>query len=73
MMTREGKQLEMELMKMVSIMLELATGKEPPRLPIIVSYDKALRLIVFRPWISPVDYKKLEDKHKAEEAALRKA
>jgi len=73
MLAQQSRQLEMEIMKMLSIMLELATGKEPPQLPIIVYYDKTLRIVVFLPKVSLMDYERLKDKYEAEEIALRKA
>lgn len=65
--------LNIELMKMLSIALDLAAGKEPPQMPIIVSYDSKMRKVIFLPKAEPMDYEKVRDMHMAEKAALSAA
>ena len=58
--------------EMLSITLELANGKTIKEdLPIIVSYDKAKRIVVFLPKPEKVDYNKLKKRYEAKLQALR--
>jgi hypothetical protein len=64
------KQLHIKLAQMLYIALELAAGKEPPQIPMIASYDKSMRMVVFLPKAEPMDYEALRDAYKAERSAL---
>ena len=57
----ERAQLIIEIMKMLSITLELASGKQAPDLSIIKkgSYNKDLRKVIFLPEAKPIEYKDL--------------
>lgn len=68
-----SKQLHIQLTQMLYIALGLATGKEPPQLPTVVSYDKKMRVIVFLPKAEPKDYEDLKNTYAAEKAALSAA
>ena len=67
------KQLDIKLMEMLLLALELAVGKEPPNTPLIVSYDKEKRLVVFLPKALPVDYEELKQNYNAQKLALQAA
>ncbi|MCM8761452.1 MAG: hypothetical protein NC933_04920 [Candidatus Omnitrophica bacterium] len=71
--TASLEQLNIRIMEMLCLALELAAGKEPPKLPLIASYDKVKRLVVFLPKAEPVDYEKLKDIYKAQAKALQAA
>mgnify|MGYP001563861683 CR=1 FL=1 len=58
---------------MLYMTLELAAGKEPPQLPIIASYDKKMRIVIFLPKADPIDYEALKSNYAAEKAALQAA
>lgn len=68
-----NEQLTIRLMEMLCMALELAVGKEPPQLPIIASYDKALRIVVFLPKAEPADYEELRRFYNAAQKALQAA
>jgi hypothetical protein len=53
--------------------LELAAGKEPPQSPIIVSYDKKMRILMLLPKADPMDYETLKNNYAAEKTALQAA
>jgi galactokinase/mevalonate kinase-like predicted kinase/radical SAM superfamily enzyme YgiQ (UPF0313 family) len=65
--------LNIELLKMLSIALDLASGKEPPQMPLILSYDRKLRIVTFLPKAEPADYEALRNRYKAEQEALSAA
>jgi hypothetical protein len=67
---RGSEQFNIRLVEMLTLALELAVGKEPPQMPLISSYDKARRMVIFLPKAEPVDYEKLKDIYKAETATL---
>ena len=58
---------------MLYMTLELASGKEPPNIPTIVSvsYDREKRLVIYLPKAEPRDYQKLKEIYKAEAVALQ--
>jgi galactokinase/mevalonate kinase-like predicted kinase/radical SAM superfamily enzyme YgiQ (UPF0313 family) len=66
-------QLHVALKDILMLTVWLASGKEPPKLPMIVSYDKNLRLVIFMPKAEPMDYEKLKSTYMAERAALAAA
>jgi hypothetical protein len=69
-----AKELDINLLELLSIALELAAGKEPPNIPIISSYDKARRIVVILPKAAPKDYDtELRDVHRARKSALQAA
>ena len=68
-----GNQLYVRLTQLLCITLELAAGKEPPHTPMIVSYDKKMRIVIFLPKAEPLDYELLKKAYAAEKAALAAA
>ena len=68
-----SKQLYIRLTQMLYMTLELAAGKEPPQLPIIASYDKKMRIVIFLPKAEPIDYEVLKNTYVAEKTALSAA
>ncbi len=64
------QELRIRIIGMLSMALELATGKKAPDLSIIREYDETLRLVVFLPAAEPVDYDKLKDLYRTQQAAL---
>ncbi|MDP3790576.1 MAG: radical SAM protein [Candidatus Omnitrophota bacterium] len=67
------KQLYIRLTSLLYTSLELAAGKEPPQLQIIVSYDKKMRIVIFLPRAEPKDYEILKNTYAAEKTALQAA
>jgi hypothetical protein len=66
-----GSQIaSVNVIEMLSIALELALGKEPPKSPIIVSYDRQTRVVVFLPKAAPVDYDLMKSAYEGQRAAL---
>jgi hypothetical protein len=68
-----SKQLKIRLASLLYLTLELALGKEPPQMPLVVSYDKDKRMIIYLPTAEPVDYEALKSTYKAEQTALAAA
>lgn len=68
-----SKQLYIRLASLLYMTLELAAGKEPPQSPIIVSYDKKLRILILLPKADPIDYEMLKNNYAAEKTALAAA
>ncbi|MCX5678999.1 MAG: UTP--glucose-1-phosphate uridylyltransferase [Candidatus Omnitrophica bacterium] len=68
-----SKQLYIRLMQMLYMTLELASGKEPPQIPLIMSYDKKTRTVIFLPKAEPRDYEMLKNVYAAEKMALAAA
>jgi hypothetical protein len=68
-----SKQLHIQLSGLLYLTLELATGKQPPQLPMIVSYDKKLRIVIFLPKAEPMDCEVLKNTYAAEKTALSAA
>ena len=68
-----SKQLYIRLASLLYMTLELAAGKEPPQLPIIISYDKKMRMVIFLPKAELVDYEVLKNTYAAEKTALSAA
>ena len=66
-------QLNIKIIEMLLIALELAFGKEPPNLPIISSYDKVSRIVIFLPKAEPMAYEELKNKYNVQKTALRSA
>jgi hypothetical protein len=68
-----SKQLYIRLTQILCMTLELAAGKEPPQIPIIESYDRNMRMVIFLPKAELVDIETLKDNYRAESAALASA
>jgi hypothetical protein len=68
-----SNQLYIRLANLLYMTLELAAGKEPPQMPMIVSYDKKLRIVMFLPKAEPKDYDTLKNSYAAEKTALQAA
>lgn len=68
-----SRQLDMRLMEMLGVTLALASGRDPPGLSYMVSYDKQKRLVVFMPSALPVDYDELKKKCDGQRMALQAA
>ena len=68
-----SKQLYIRLASLLYMTLELAAGKEPPQSPIIVSYDKKMRILMLLPKADPIDYEVLKNTYAAEKIALQAA
>ncbi|RKY40640.1 MAG: hypothetical protein DRP85_08220, partial [Candidatus Makaraimicrobium thalassicum] len=62
-----------QIIEMISIALELAMGKDAPDLPVIVSYDKTLRIVIFLPKAEPLEYEELKQLYKMRRLALQAA
>ncbi|RKY40668.1 MAG: hypothetical protein DRP85_08175, partial [Candidatus Makaraimicrobium thalassicum] len=62
-----------QIIKMISIALELAMGKEAPDLPLIAEYNKALRMVIFLPKAEPMEYEDLKKLYKMRKLALQAA
>lgn len=67
------EQLDIRLMEMLSIALELAAGKDRPSQPLIFSYDKDRRILVFLPKPKVVDSEAFAGRCLAEKKALEAA
>jgi hypothetical protein len=68
-----SKQLHIRLSGLLYLTLELAAGKEPPHTPMIISYDRKMRTVIFLPRAEPVDYEALRKLYKSEAMALQAA
>ncbi len=67
-------QLDVDIMELLALTLEVATGKEPPQTPLVVSYDKATRLLILLPSATIIDYDRLlRDVNKGRIQALQAA
>jgi hypothetical protein len=64
------QELRIRIMDMLLLALELASGKKTPALPIVKEYDELLRLVVFLPEAEPMDYDKLREIYRSQQAAL---
>ena len=65
----EDNQLVIEIMKMLSLALELASGKREPDLSIIQTYDEEMRMVIFLPEAKPVEYTNLQKIYKLKRLA----
>jgi uncharacterized protein YjiS (DUF1127 family) len=68
-----SKQLYIRLAGLLYLTLDLAAGKEPPQTPMIASYDRKKRIVIFLPRAEPMDYELLKNKYTAEKIALQAA
>ena len=68
-----SSQLHIRLAGLFYMTMELAAGKEPPQTPMIASYDKKMRIVIFLPSAKPMDYEMLKNNYAAEKAALQAA
>ena len=62
-----------ELVQMLSIALEIASGNEAPNLPIVATYDRDSRTVVFLPRPKPMEYGELRNFYKLKLLALQSA
>jgi hypothetical protein len=53
--------------------LELAVGKDQPNIPMIRSYDKDSRIVIFLPEVEIINYQNLVNEYAAERTALAAA
>ena len=71
---KENKALDellvIEITKMLSIALELATGKIAPDMDIIGKYNPELRKVMFLPRMDVMEYTELKQHYKAKRKAL---
>ncbi|MDD5136693.1 MAG: hypothetical protein PHN63_05040, partial [Candidatus Omnitrophica bacterium] len=67
------KHLDIKILEMLSIALDIAAGKEPPQIPIVAYYDRALRIVVLIPKAEPKDYEELNRNYYARKTALAAA
>lgn len=68
-----GLQLDIRILELLAMTLELAAGKEPPQMPLIMSYDPAKRIVVYLPKAEAVAYEDLKTMYYARKAALTAA
>ncbi len=67
-------QLNIDMMELLALVLEVATGKEPPQMPLVVSYDKVSRVLILLPSATIIDYDRLiRDVNKGRIQALQAA
>lgn len=67
------KQLDIDILEILSLVLEISTGKEPPNMPLVISYDKKTRVLILLPSAKVADYQKLMDINKGRIKALQAA
>lgn len=67
------KPLNIKILELLSLVLDLASGKEPPNIPLISSYEKALRIVMLLPTAKPKDYEELKRSYTAQQTALAAA
>lgn len=70
-----GQVLDIDIMELMALALELAQGKEPPQIPLIVenSYDKGRRTIILLPRAAAVDLQREVEINKGRRKALEAA
>ncbi|MCX5679001.1 MAG: HEAT repeat domain-containing protein [Candidatus Omnitrophica bacterium] len=68
-----SNQLYVKLTQLLYMTLELASGKEPMYTPIIDSYDRKMRIVIFMPRAEAKDYEALKNTYAAEKTALMAA
>jgi hypothetical protein len=69
-----GEQLNIDMLELLTLTLEVATGKEPPQMPLVISYDKTSRVLILLPSATIVDYDRLlRDVNKGRIQALQAA
>jgi hypothetical protein len=67
------KYLDIKILEMLSIALDIAAGKEPPNIPMVISYNRSLRIIMLLPKAEPKDYEEINRNYYARKAALAAA
>jgi len=68
------QQLDINIIEMLHIAMELATGKNRPGAPIVYDYDDKRRIVILLPRVEPKDYQKeLLEIYKGRERALQAA
>lgn len=66
-----NNQLYVQIMEMLMVTLELASGKNAPNLPIIKNYDGNQRIVIFLPEVQSMEYKKLQEFYDSKRRALQ--
>ena len=61
------------IIRMLSIVMELAVGRDIPDIPMIVSYDRDSRTVIFLPKAEPLKYEQLRDFYLFKKEALKSA
>jgi hexokinase len=67
------KHLDIKILEMLSIALDIAAGKEPPDIPMVISYDRSLRIIMLLPKAEPKNYEEINRNYYARKTALAAA
>jgi hypothetical protein len=62
--------IDLDFIQLLTIALELSLGKEPPKNPIIASYDSKARVVIFLPKAEPIDYDSIKEIYEAQRTAL---
>jgi hypothetical protein len=68
-----NKIIDLSLIELISIAIELSLDKVPPKTPIIVSYDRRLRVVILLPRANIIDYNSMKHRYDAEKTALASA
>jgi hypothetical protein len=68
-----NRQMAIDIMKMLSMALELAAGNEAPNLPILLEYDRERRTVLFMPRPEPMEYDQLRHFYRMKRLALQAA
>ncbi len=67
------KVLDIDIMEILALTLEVATGKMPPRKLLAAPYDSAKRILILSPGATIKDYQKLRDINEGRKQALQAA
>jgi len=67
------KVLDIDIMEILALTLEVATGKTPPRKLLAAPYDSAKRILILSPRATIKDYQKLRDVNEGRKQALQAA
>jgi HEAT repeat protein len=67
------EELNINILEMLTLTLELASGKDAPEVPLIQSYDKANRIVILFPRAEALDYQKLREEYKMRREFLQAA
>jgi len=67
------KVLDIDIMEILALTLEVATGKTPPRKLLAAPYDSARRILILSPRATIKDYQKLRDINEGRKQALQAA
>ena len=67
------EELNINILEMLTLTLELASGKDAPKVSLIQSYDKAKRIVILFPKAEALDYQKLREEYKMRREFLQAA